>query len=241
MGLQSQSYSYVTSGNFYKKGYAASSFWAFKYDGVDPKTGYPIIDLSMADNLTAEEKKDPTNFMVYAGKIDPDFTGGISMGFRYKDLSLNTSLYLRVGGKTFLQSAYQSTYLPSEFENLTNELVNRWTPENTNSSLPGLPDINVKSQQLPNGEYATVYQMYNYSTDRIASTTSLACNNLGLSYSVPYKWVKRHLRLQSLSIGASVTNLFIIHTGDFKGRDPEVAMGQQPRTRSLSLNLNVAF
>ena len=179
--------------------------------------------------------------MVYAGKIDPDFTGGISMGFRYKDLSLNTSLYLRVGGKTFLQSAYQSTYLPSEFENLTNELVNRWTPENTNSSLPGLPDINVKSQQLPNGEYATVYQMYNYSTDRIASTTSLACNNLGLSYSVPYKWVKRHLRLQSLSIGASVTNLFIIHTGDFKGRDPEVAMGQQPRTRSLSLNLNVAF
>ena len=87
------------------------------------------------------------------------------MGFRYKDLSLNTSLYLRVGGKTFLQSAYQSTYLPSEFENLTNELVNRWTPENTNSSLPGLPDINVKSQQLPNGEYATVYQMYNYSTD----------------------------------------------------------------------------
>lgn len=241
VGLQSQSYSYVTSGNFYKKGYAASSFWAFKYDGVDPKTGYPIIDLSMADNLTAEEKKDPTNFMVYAGKIDPDFTGGISMGFRYKDLSLNTSLYLRVGGKTFLQSAYQSTYLPSEFENLTNELVNRWTPENTNSSLPGLPDINVKSQQLPNGEYATVYQMYNYSTDRIASTTSLACNNLGLSYSVPYKWVKRHLRLQSLSIGASVTNLFIIHTGDFKGRDPEVAMGQQPRTRSLSLNLNVAF
>ena len=43
VGLQSQSYSYVTSGNFYKKGYAASSFWAFKYDGVDPKTGYPII------------------------------------------------------------------------------------------------------------------------------------------------------------------------------------------------------
>lgn len=241
VGLQSQSYSYVTSGSFYKKGYAATSFWAFKYDGVDPKTGYPIIDLSMADGLTAEEKKDPTNFMVYAGKIDPDFTGGISTGFRYKNLSLTTSLYLRVGGKTILQSAYQSTYLPSEFENLTNELVNRWTPENTQATLPGLPDINVATVQLPNGEYATVYQMYNYSTDRIASTTSLACNNLGLTYDVPHEWLKRHLHLQSLSIGASVGNLFILHTGDFKGRDPEVAMGQQPRTRSLSFNLNVAF
>ncbi len=241
VGLQSQSYSYVTSGNFYKKGYAATSFWAFKYDGVDPKTGYPIIDLSMADGLTAEEKKDPTNFMVYGGKIDPDFTGGITTGFRYKNLSLSTSLYLRIGGKTILQSAYQSTYLPSEFENLTNELVNRWTPENTQATLPGLPDINVKTIALPNGEYATVYQLYNYSTDRIASTTSLACNNLGLTYDAPHEWVKRHLHLQSLSIGASVTNLFIVHAGDFKGRDPEVAMGQQPRTRSLSFNLNVAF
>lgn len=241
VGIQSQNYYYATSGNLYKEGYAATSFWAFKCDGIDPKTGYPIIDLSMADNATADEKKDPTSFMVYGGKIDPDFTGGISMGFRYKDFSLTTALYLRVGGKTFLQSAYQSTYLPSEFENLSNELVGRWTPQNTSATFPGLPDKNVTSVKLPNGEYATVYQMYNYSTDRIVSTTSLSCNNMSLSYSFPYDWVKRYLHLQSLSLSTSITNLFIIHKGDFKGRDPEVAMGQQPRTRSLTFNLNVAF
>ncbi|MBQ7442065.1 MAG: hypothetical protein IJ166_12610 [Prevotella sp.] len=185
--------------------------------------------------------------MVHVGKLDPDFTGGLGMSFRYKQLSLSTSLYLQLGGKKFLSPAYQTSTMPSEYENLSTELLNRWTPENRNAEFPGLPDYNVikwiteNHWSLPNGETPTMYDMYNYSTARIVSASTLRCNNMSLSYSFPNEWLNHVLHLQSMSIGASVSNLFAINSKDFKGRDAEVATGQQPRTRSCSINLNVAF
>lgn len=240
VSMQSMSYRTAVSGSFNKDGYPVSSMWAFKCDGIDPETGYPVIDLSYNEGA---DLTDPTSFMVNVGKLDPDFTGGLSTSFRYKQFSLSTSLYLQLGGKKFLSPAYQTNTMPSEYENLSTELLNRWTPENTTANFPGLPDYNnaTSAVELPNGEFITRYAMYNYSTARVVSASSLRCNNLSLSYSFPSEWLKRALRLQSMSVGASISNLFAINSKDFKGRDAEVATGQQPRTRSMSLNLNVAF
>lgn len=240
VGTQNQNWQSVATGTYYKAGYATNSFWAFRNDGIDPETGYPIINLDVEEGA---DTSDPTTYMEYAGKLDPDFTGGLSMSFRYKQFSLSTSFYLQLGGKRFLTEAYQSTFLPSEFENLTNELVGRWTPDNPNATFPGLPDKNVVSTLLPDGStYATVYQMYNYSMDRVVSASSFRCNSISFAYSFSDTWLKKyHIPAKSLSLSGTVNNIFTIHSGDFKGRDPEVAMGQQPRTRSFSLNLNVSF
>lgn len=239
VGIQNMHWKNTTTGQFYKDGYAVSSFWAFRYEGIDKETGYPIINL---DTEEGADLTDPTSYMVYAGKLDPDFTGGLSMSFRWKDLTLSTSLYLQLGGKKFLSPAYASIQLPSDYENLSTELLNRWTPDNPNAEFPGLPDRMIQNTQLPNGStYANVYEMYNYSDARVVSASSLRCNNLSLSYAVPFEWVRRNLHLQSVSFGGSITNLFAINSKDFKGRDAEVATGQQPRTRSVSLNLNVVF
>jgi len=232
------SWSTATSGNMYKEGYAVSSFWAFKCDGIDAETGEPIIDLTTEEGA---DTTDPTSFMVYAGKLDPDFTSGLGLSLRWKDLSISTSLYLQLGGKKFLSPAYESTMMPSEYENLSTELLNRWTPTNTSAEFPGLPNGTIANVQLPNGSYANVYQMYNYSDKRVVNASSLRCNSLALSYSFPYEWVKNNLHVKSLSLGASISNLFSIVSSDFHGRDAEVATGQQPRTRSVSLNLNVSF
>lgn len=241
VGMQSMNWETAKSGSFNKAGYAVGSFWAFNFDGIDKETGYPIIDLSTEPGA---DLTDPTSYMVYAGKMDPDFTGGLGMSFRYKDFTLSTSLYLQLGGKKFLTPAFVSTTLPSEYENMTSELVNRWTPENKTASLPGLPDYNVVKNAviLPDGKTSVnLYEMYNYSTARVVSASSLRCNSMTLSYSVPSKWVAKNLRMKSLSCGATLTNLFSINSKDFKGRDAEVATGQQPRTRSVSFNINAAF
>ena len=58
------------------------------------------------------------------------------MSFRYKQLSLSTNFYLQVGGKKFLMTAYESQTLPSEYENLSSELNNRWKPGDTNAKFP---------------------------------------------------------------------------------------------------------
>ena len=244
VAMQSMSWKTAITGSFNKDGYPVSSLWAFKCDGIDPETGYPIIDTSSEPGA---DTTDPTSFMVHVGKLDPDFTGGLSMSFRYKQLSLSTSLYLQMGGKKFLSPAYQTTTLPSEYENLSTELLNRWTPQNRNAEFPGLPDYNAVTWvtrthfSLPNGETPSLYEMYNYSTARVVSASSLRCNNMSLSYSFPSEWLKRHLHIQALSLSAGITNLFAINSKDFKGRDAEVATGQQPRTRSCSLGLNVSF
>ena len=240
VGKQNQNWTSVVLGNYYKQGYPIGSIWAFRNEGIDPETGYPIINLDVAEGA---DTTDPTTYMEYAGKLDPDFTGGLSMSFRYKQFTLSTSFYLQLGGKRFLTAAYQSTYLPSEFENMTNELVGRWTPDTPNSNFPGLPDKGVVSTLLPDGStYATVYQMYNYSMDRVVDASSLRCNAISFSYSFANTWLQKcHIPVKSLSLSGTINNIFTIHSGDFKGRDPEVAMGQQPRTRSFSMNLNVSF
>ena len=217
VGIQNMHWKNVTTGSYYKDGYAVSSFWAFKFKGIDQTTGYPIIDL---DTEEGADVTDPTSYMEYVGKHDPDFTGGLGMSFRYKQFTLSTSLYLQLGGKKFLSPAFQSLQLPSDYENMSTELLNRWTPDNPSATLPGLPDKQVGSIALPNGStYANVYEMYNYSTARVVSASSLRCNNLGLSYSFPSEWIQRTLRLQSMTLGASFTNLFAINSKDFKGRD----------------------
>ena len=239
VGVQNLTWRTATSGEYYKKGYAVSSFWAFDCEGIDQETGYPIINLETSGD--GDPLNDPTTYMKYAGKLDPDFTGGLSMSFRYKQLSLSTGFYLQIGGKKFLKMAYESQTLPSEYENLSSELNGRWRPGDTNAKFPGLPDKNVTNFYLPNNSTSSnVYEMYNYSNVRVVNASSLKCNSIAVSYFLSEK-VAKLMGCKSISLGASVSNPFTIASKDFKGRDPEVATGAQPSTSSYSFNLNVTF
>ena len=239
VGIQNLTWRTVVGGEYYKKGYPVSSFWAFDCEGIDQQTGYPIINLDVHDG--SDPLNDPTAYMRYAGKLDPDFTGGLTMSFRYKQLSLSTNFYLQVGGKKFLMTAYESQTLPSEYENLSSELNNRWKPGDTNAKFPGLPDKNVVNSLLPDTKtYTNVYEMYNYSNVRVVNASSLKCNSIALNYSFPEQLAKR-FGVKYISMGASMSNPFTIASKDFKGRDPEVATGAQPVTSSYSFNLSVTF
>jgi hypothetical protein len=238
---QSLTWKTAVSGGLYHEGYPVSAFWAFDYQGINAATGYPIINTAIkgADSLS-----DPTTYMKYAGKMDPDLVSGISMMFRYKKFTLSTSLYLQMGGKKFLSPAYKlTTYLPSEYDNLSRELLGRWTPDNTTASFPGLPDkyISTNSVRLPGGKvYTNAYEMYNNSTARIVSASTLRCNSINLSYQLPAGFITR-ARLKNAVVGAGVTSPFAIVSKDFRGIDAEVATGGQPRTRTYTLNISTSF
>ncbi|MEH3114304.1 SusC/RagA family TonB-linked outer membrane protein [Pedobacter terrae] len=233
----------AVSGTLNVVGQPTSAFYAFRFTGINPSNGYPEFDTSVAEGA---DPKDPTSYMVYAGKLDPDFTSGLGMNFRYKMLTLSTSFYLQVGGKRFLAPLYNlSKNLPTEYQNLTRELLDRWTLSNTGASIPGLPDSAVPTVILPGragmgGVNPTPFDMYNYSTERLVSASALRCNNLSLSYTLPESILKR-LKAKNVNVGAGVNNVFAINSKDFKGLDPEVATGQQPRTRTYTLNINLSL
>ncbi len=243
-GPQVVNWQTATMGQLNVVGKPVSAFYAFKTTGINPANGEPIIDLSVAPGANV---KDPTSFMQYMGKLDPDFTSGLGMNFRYKMLTLSSSFYLQVGGSRFLAPLYNyassNSGLPTEYENLSRLILDRWTPANPNATVPALPNGTLPNVALPNGDSRggnNLYTFYNYSTDRVVSATSLRCNNVNVSYTLPETVVKK-LKCKNVAVGGGVSNPFSINSADFRGIDPEVAFGGQPRTRTYTLNLNLSF
>ena len=245
------SWSEAASGNLNKDGYPVSSFWAFDFIGLNPETGGPEFDLSGME--LEDASSDATLYMKYAGKLDPDFTTGVSFSIRWKSLTLSSSLNLSLGGDTFLAPMSTNfTSIPSEYENMSTEWLKRWRKpgDETYTNIPSLPDIatsakpiSMNSQVIPEGGNSTgnyaPYQLYAYSDARVVDAWYLRCNNASLSWNIPEKNTPKFL--QFLSFNCSVTNLFQIRSKDFKGRDPEVALGNQPLSSTWSVGISMGF
>lgn len=242
-GVQNPTWRVASSGNLYRDGYPVSGFWAFDFTGINAANGYPVFNLAVAGGK--DPVKDPTSYMKYMGKLNPDFTGGLNINFRYKMFTVSSSLYVQLGGKKFLTPAYvvssNAVGLPTEYENLSRELLGRWTPQNTTASFPGLPTSSISNFLLPDGTtYSNIYEMYNYSSARVVNASTLRVNSISLNYTLPVTIIK-YVNAKYVSLGATVTDPFAWVSRDYHGRDAEVATGSQPRTRNYSLRMSISF
>ena len=239
----------AVSGGFNKEGYPVSSFWAFRFKGLNPENGAPMIDFTGANTESAE--LDVTQYMKHAGKLEADFTAGLSTSFRFKNLFLSANFYLSTGNQKFLASPYSeklfasgANTMASEYQNLSSQLVNRWRkPGDENfTNIPSLPNPETSAALRPfYNKYTTIYpyDAWAYSDIRVADAWYLRCNNISLSYQVPREWTKSFAR--SVSFSCSVSNPFQIVSKDFHGRDPEVASGAQPLSRHFSFSMSMSF
>lgn len=231
----------MVTGNVNKEGYAVSSFWAFEFAGLSPDDGTPLYNLPGVDTDAAQT--DASVFMKHVGKLDPDFTGGVTMGFRWKDLSLSSSFYLSAGGKKFLAKVYDNDMFnstPYEYNNLPKDLEYRWRKpgDENHTNIPSLPEYQKCSYDLASHS-AYGYEMYNYTDIRVVNASYFRCNNISLSYNLSKGWIKRFA--QNLGVTFNVSNPFMIVSKDFKGKDPEVATGAQPFSQNYSLSVNLSF
>lgn len=238
------SWTEATSGNLNKGGYPVSSFWAFRFAGLNPENGGPEFDLSGMETEAA--KTDATVYLAYAGKMEPDFTAGINLSVRYKTFTLSSGLYLSTGSQNYMSNiSKEMTYsIPSEYVNMSNEWVDRWRKpgDEKYTKIPSLPNKASSAKYIKlatNASDVSPYELYAYSDIRVVDTWFLRCNNISLSYTVPQDRLPKVL--QNLSLNCSVSNPFQIRSKDFKGRDPEVALGQQPLQHSVSLGVSVSF
>lgn len=248
---RSETWRDAATGKFYKDGYAVSSFWVFEMKGIHPTDGYPMFDIpTRVENPKAVT--DATEYMKYAGRLDPDFTGGISTSFRYKLLTLSASFNMALGGKRMLYNMFNTSELPSAYDNMPKEMVNRWKKPGDEkfTNIPGLPrgiyyptsgTYDPAFEWMPNREgYEMSYELYNYSDVRVVNGSFLRCNNISLSYTLPSQLLQ-YVKLKNVTVTGSVGNPFIWVSKEFKGMDPEVATGNQPIPRVYSMALNVSF
>ncbi|MEO1011626.1 MAG: TonB-dependent receptor [Bacteroidota bacterium] len=136
------------------------------------------------------------------GDPEPTFYGGLQNTINYKNLTLNILFQGSFGGDLFNElSAY--AYFGLDDNNLYQEVVNRWTPENPDSRIPRAGSIISPSEVLSNSEL-------------VEDGTFIRLSNVRLSYDFD---LPNNSWLNGLSVFATGSNLFLI--SDFRGFDPE--------------------
>ena len=87
------------------------------------------------EDVNADGKIDASD-RTFLGSPNPDFTYGLNLGVTYRNFDFSTVLYGSQGneiyntGRSFTH--FFSTYVGAK----SNDLLNAWTPENPNSSIP---------------------------------------------------------------------------------------------------------
>lgn len=159
------------------------------------------------------------------GSTDPKFYGGFSTDFAWKGLSLNAVFSYSYGARKL--SPWYETLIGSTGSSVAStDLLDRWTPENTEARLP----------RVLNGfdyNHYTASQM-DFSVQK---ASFLRLSALTLAYTFPAK-ILNAMKLTNLRVYATGSNLFCLT--NYNGYDPETG-DWYPPTRMYTFGINLAF
>jgi TonB-linked SusC/RagA family outer membrane protein len=159
-------------------------------------------------------------------KTDPKFYGGFSTNLSYKAFGLNAVFTYSYGAKKI--SSYYEGLINSVGESMASvDLLNRWTPQNTNTDVPRV---------IAN----TSYNRYNPSDldHAIQNASFLRLSALTLSYNLPERTMSAW-KLNNMRLYATGSNLFCVTP--YKGMDPETGDYGYPPVKMFVFGLNVGF
>ena len=136
------------------------------------------------------------------GDANPKFFGGLGNNFSYKGLELSFFLQFIYGNDIFNEADY---YLGQAFDyNAYASLVDRWTPENTNTDIPSI-EGSIRS-------IASVSE-----TSALKDGSFVRLRNINLAYNLPVGNIEW---LRTVKVYVTGTNLLLFDRYD--GYDPEI-------------------
>jgi hypothetical protein len=214
------------------EGKPIGEFYGQKFIGVDPETGDA--------QFLGEDGKPTTDFdaaaRVTLGNSNPDWTGGLTNTFSYKNFDLSFFFMFVNGNKVYnAAGVYQSDGFYNGFDNQTTDIINAWQKPGDITNVPRIGYF-----------YATGYQ---YSSRYLFNGSYIRLKNASISYNLPATFVKR-MHLNSARIYVAGYNLLTFT--DYPG-DPEVNTetlaniggGQDfytiPQARTVTFGLNIKF
>lgn len=233
-----------------REGEATGAFYGYEFRGVyqggalpagtavfsgavagDPLyTDIPDEDGMIDGEITTSDRK-------ILGDPNPDFTFGFSNNFTYKNFDMNIFFQGAVGGDIMNLTALQ---LYSGDSNATTDILDAWTPNNTDSNIPSvaLRTKRISSQFLEDGSYVRL-------------------KNISVGYTLPKTFVDK-IGVSSLRLAISAQNLFTLT--NYSGLDPEASyfgagsvsnrdanttrgfdFGNYPTLRSFNFSANIKF
>ncbi|TSD66448.1 SusC/RagA family TonB-linked outer membrane protein [Inquilinus sp. KBS0705] len=191
------------------------------------------------------------NNEVYLGSANPDWSGGITNTFKYKNFRLSVVIDGQFGGKVYEDGARWASFFGNT----------KWTLQGRDGKYIPQGQVNIGTDAAPNYVNNTLpyspYQQYNaggtlaYYTDEMSvfSRTFIKFRQITFSYTLPKKLLGNS-PVKSATLSLIGRNLFYIRK-DLPIFDPEASdsigngfgydTGGLPVSRTYGFNLNVSF
>lgn len=230
-----------------REGEAVGLFWGWDYQGVhqggDAPAGTGLVGAfsdagdPLFEDLDGNGEID-TNDLQIIGDPNPDFTWGFTNNFSYKNLDLNIFFQGAQGGEILNLTNVQ---LFNGDSNSITDVLNAWTPSNTDSNIPR--NVASRGREI--------------STRFVEDGSYVRLKNIALGYNFPSDFVEK-LGMDNLRISVSAQNLLTFTK--YSGLDPEVSyfgsgggstgssnvvqghdFGNYPTVRSMNFALNLKF
>ncbi|MCK8495950.1 MULTISPECIES: TonB-dependent receptor [Spirosoma] len=195
-----------------------------------PKPG----DIRFAD-LNGDGRID-ANDRTIIGNPNPDFIAGFTNNFSYKGFELSLFFQGSFGNDIYNQNRVTIEGM-SDPLNQTTAVLNRWTPTNTNTTIPRA----VRYDPNQNNRFSTRF---------IEDGTYVRLKNLTVAYNLPNKFLQR---AKISGVRLYVTGQNLLTFTNYSGYDPEVSadpfssvgfgrdFGVYPQARTYTAGLNVTF
>lgn len=184
--------------------------------------GTPVPGDLKYRNLNDDDVIDSKDRQVL-GSYFPKINFGLNLSVQYKDFDLSALLQ----GAADVKSApvAEIRYAFYNGGKVTEQHLNRWTPDNPNATYPRLSMSDSKNR------VTSSFWMQDASYAKL--------RNLQVGYSLPKSLISKY-GISRLRVYCSIDNLFMI--SGFDGVDPEAISGNYyPLTRNYSFGLNITF
>lgn len=199
--------------NLWFIGQPISVFYDYRYDGIWSTSEADKAEMdkfaAKGSNFTPgsirikdqnHDYKIDASDKVILGSAVPKWSAGLTNTFSYKGIEFSCMLFARIG--QMLNSNFYKPTLSGIFQSRN---VNYWTPTNQNAEYPR-PNV---LQESPNYISSMGYRKGSF----------LKVKNIGLSYTIPKKWMQK-VNAKKLSFYLKIVNPFVF-SNHFEGLDPE--------------------
>ncbi|MFZ4930774.1 SusC/RagA family TonB-linked outer membrane protein [Chryseobacterium sp. Mn2064] len=205
----------------------ASQYQLYPYIGVDPTDGEQMF-LDINGNVTKAPQ--PSDRRLTGKSPYAKFTGGFGFNFQHKGWFLDTLFSFQQGGWIYdnLQSWVMNPNYAGININVSSDLLNAWTPTNTNTDVPNLEANNSGTEG---------------SSDRFLHKSDfIRLKNISLGYSFTKNQLGK-LPVKGIKVFVQAENLYT--WSSWKGFDPEpvttYSLNVYPNPKTVSVGLNVDF
>lgn len=216
------------------EGGSVYDFYLPTWVGVDPSNGKPLWK-TITKDANGQTVEGTTSVVGDAtrelqGSALPKLMGGLTTSIRYKNFDLSALLTFRIGGK-ILDTDYTSIMSSGSLggRSWSAEILNRWTPENPYTDVPGL-------STTPNN-WTTASSRFLY------SATYARLKNVSIGYTLPSDYFEK-IGLKKLRIYLQGENLLTFYK--HKGMDPEQSLDgttyyRYPAMRTITFGIQATL